>query len=150
MQEKSAQAASNHLPIVTPPPVWSSPSVGGSYLPPTGQSWADPSMVDNLKRQVDLLRNQLAGASEENGKLKAEVTSLKVDLEKNTSQHSEVEATLIPSQVSSSQKHLSRLAQYFFKSLYDTILHFFSGNVKVMEDLRQQMHHFCVVVEKMK
>ena len=104
MQEKKPQAASNHLPIVTPSPMWAPPSVGGSYLPPAGQSWADPSMVDNLKRQVDLLRTQVTGASEENSRLKAEVTSLKVQLERNGPQQSEVEATLIPSKVSSTQK----------------------------------------------
>lgn len=110
MQEKRTQAVSNHLPIVTPTPVWASHSVGGSYLPPAGQSWADPSMVDNLKRQLDLLRSQLTGASEENGRLKAEVTSLKVQLEKNGPLQSEVEATLIPNQVSGAQvKQQSRL-----------------------------------------
>lgn len=111
VQEKRAQVAPNHLPLVTPtPPVWSPSPVGGSYLPPAGQSWADPSMVDNLKRQVDLLRSQLAGASDENSKLKTEVSSLKALVEKSTSQQSEVEATLVPSQVSGSQNpQISRL-----------------------------------------
>ena len=100
MQDKKAQASGNHVPIVTPPPIWAPPSVGGSYLPPTGQSWPDPSMVENLKRQMELLRSQLSGASEENSRLKTEVSSLKVQLDKTTSQQSEGEATLIPSQVS--------------------------------------------------
>lgn len=103
MQDKKAQAAGNHVPIVTPP-MWATSSAGGSYLPPAGQSWADPSMVDNLKRQVELLRSQLSGASEENSRLKTEVSSLKVQLDRTASQPSEVEATLIPSQVSSAQK----------------------------------------------
>ena len=114
VQEKRAQVAPNHLPLATPaPPVWSPSPVGGSYISPAGQPWADPSMIDNLKRQVDLLRSQLAGASEENSKLKKEVSSLKVLVEKGTSQQSEAEATLVPSQVSGSQStQMSRFVTF--------------------------------------
>ncbi len=71
-------------------------------------------MVDNLKRQVELLKSQLTGTSEENCRLKAEVTSLKVEFEKSVSPQSEVEATLIPSQVSGSQKpQQTRLFSYY-------------------------------------
>lgn len=90
------QASSvNHLPVVTPPPAWPHPSVRGSYLPPTGQPWADPAVIDNLKRQVDSLNSQLATTSQENHKLKAEVLSLLPA----GSTTNDVESTLIPGEV---------------------------------------------------
>lgn len=83
------------MPVVTPPPAWGHLPVGVSYLPPTSQQWTDPTVIDNLKRQVDQLNSQLANTSKENVKLKAEVFSLHSEAE---SVH-DVESTLIPSQV---------------------------------------------------
>lgn len=77
------------------PPAWPHPSVGGSYLPPTSPSWADPAVIDNFKRQIDQLTSQLTIASEENNKLRSEVLSLQSG---SDSSH-DVESTLIPSQV---------------------------------------------------
>lgn len=81
---------------MTPPPAWGHPTVGVSYLPPTSQQWADPTLIDNLKRQIDQLNGQLANTSEENVKLKAEVVSL----QSGADSVQDVESTLIPSQVS--------------------------------------------------
>lgn len=83
---------------VTPPPIWPQPSVGASYLPPSGQTWTDPTILENLKRQIDQLNNQLASKTEENDKLKSEVSSLKSQAV-NAADLSEAESTLIPSQV---------------------------------------------------
>ena len=95
-QDRKAQATSaNRLPVVTPPPAWPHPSVGGSYLPPTSPSWADPAVIDNFKRQIDQLNSQLANSSEENSKLRSQVLCLQSGSE---SVH-DVEGTLIPSQV---------------------------------------------------
>jgi hypothetical protein len=83
------------MPVVTPPPTWPHPSVGGSYFPPNSPSWAesaDPAVIDNLKRQIDQLKSQLANSFEENIELKSQVLS------GSDSVH-DVEGILIPSQV---------------------------------------------------
>lgn len=82
------------MPVVTPPPAWGHPSVGVSYLPPTTQQWTDPTVIDNMKRQIEQLNGQVANISEENVKLKVEVSSLRSEAD---SDH-DVESTLIPSQ----------------------------------------------------
>lgn len=111
MQEKNAQTTSvNHLPVVTPPPWGHSSVAAASYLPPTSQPRADPAMLDNLKRQVDQLNNQLMNTTEQNVKLKGEVASLKSQAE-NVAEP-EVESTLIPSQVTNA--HASQHSEYVY------------------------------------
>ena len=96
MQEKNTQAsaASNLLPVVTPPPTWPHPSPASAYLPHAGQQWVDPTMVDNLKRQVDQLNSQLSSTREENTRLKADIHS-----EAERGSGKDVEATIVPNQV---------------------------------------------------
>jgi hypothetical protein len=96
VQDKKGQAASaNHLPVVTPPPAWPHPSVGSSFLPPTSPAWADPTVVDNYRKQIDKLNSQLANTSEENATLRAQVLSL----QPGSDSANDVEGTIIPSQV---------------------------------------------------
>ena len=83
---KEQKAPVNHLPAVTPPSPW----------PQHGQAWTDPTMLDNLKRQVEQLNNQLASKTDENDKLKSEMLSLRTQ---STTGPSEVESTLVPSQL---------------------------------------------------
>lgn len=92
--------AANQLPLVTPPTAW---PVGTSYLPPTNQTWADPSVIDDLKRQVEQLSSQLGSSTEENIKLKTELSSFKTQ-EDSSADISEVESTLVPSTVNKPQQ----------------------------------------------
>ena len=82
------------LPVMTPPPgMWSNASiVGGTYLPPAGQSWPDPVALDKLKQEIDQLKLNFASSTDENRLLKAEVATLK-------SSTGDVEATLIASEI---------------------------------------------------
>lgn len=91
MQEKNNQAPAV-LPVVTPPPTWPHPSPASAYLPHAGQQWVDPTMMDNLKRQVDQLNSQLSSIREEN-------TRLKADLLSEAERGKDVEATIVPNQV---------------------------------------------------
>ena len=80
------------VPVVTPPPGgWPNPNGGGSYLPPTGQAWADPVTLDKLKREVEQLKGHNASMSEENKSLKAEISTLKLS-------SGDMEATLMGAQ----------------------------------------------------
>ena len=78
--------------MVTPPPVgWPQHGVGGSFFPPPGQ-WTDPAIVDNLKKQMETLRSQLASKNDENQRLILEVSTLKTQATGD-----DVQSTLVPS-----------------------------------------------------
>ena len=79
-------------PAMTPPP-WPAP-VGG--VPGPAHTWADPVSMDKMRKDVDLLRSQLAQKEEHNRTLQAQLESLKTS-------SGDVEATI----VASDTKHLA-------------------------------------------
>ncbi len=93
IRQRNAQGGlePTHHPAVTPPPP-------GNWPPgpvPSNQLWADPTIVDNLKKQITQLNSEVSLLRDKNNQLMVELTSLKI--QKVESVSSEEESTLVPS-----------------------------------------------------
>jgi len=93
---KGHAAQVNHVasPAMTPPPGAWPATVGG--VPGPSHTWTDPVAMEKMKKDMELLKNQLMQKDEQNRTLQAQLESLKTS-------SGDVEATI----VASDTKHLA-------------------------------------------